>query len=240
MNCQDLQLDLGEYADRTLSAARTAEVEVHLAGCASCRALVADMQTLSSIASSLERRTPPAHVWTRINATLQAETDPRPWWNPFVSPLGWRPLFASAVMALLLSGATWLSWREATMQSERASGVAAQHAARATDLQSAPLDATRAMASQISDLEGIVDAGAEMLPGETKAAYQVNDAVLEEAIGQSRAALESEPMDNFAQQSLFEALQSKLTLLKDMVALINEMRKGNQQEAARIVSGMEQ
>ena len=47
-------------------------------------------------------------------------------------------------------------------------------------------------------------------------------------------------MDNFAQQSLFEALQSKLTLLKDMVALINEMRKGNQQEAARIVSGMEQ
>ena len=32
----------------------------------------------------------------------------------------------------------------------------------------------------------------------------------------------------------------KLTLLKDMVALINEMRKGNQQGAARIVSGMEQ
>jgi anti-sigma factor RsiW len=242
MNCQDFQLDLGEYADRTLPASRTAAVEAHLADCASCRAFVADVQTLSSLATSLERRTPPPHVWTRIAATLQAETDPRPWWNPFVSPLGWRPLLASGVMVLLLSGATWLSWREATVQSERATAtsVAAQQAARATDLQSAPLDATRAMASQISDLEGIVDAGAEMLPGETKAAYQVNDAVLEQAIGQSRAALESEPTDNFAQQSLFEALQSKLTLLKDMVALINEMRKGNQQEAARIVSGMEQ
>jgi hypothetical protein len=240
MNCQNFQLDLGEYADRTLPASRAAAVEAHLADCASCRAFVTDVQTLSSLATSLERRTPPPHVWTRIAATLQAETDPRPWWNPFVSPLGWRPLFASGVMVLLLSGATWLSWREATVQSERASSVAAQDAARATDLQSAPLDATRAMASQISDLEGIVDAGAEMLPGETRAAYQVNDAVLEQAIGQSRAAVESEPTDNFAQQSLFEALQSKLTLLKDMVALINEMRKGNQQEAARIVSGMEQ
>jgi hypothetical protein len=240
MTCQDCHLDLGEYADRTLPASQAAAVEAHLTGCASCRALLTDFQTLSSVASSLERRTPPPHVWTRLAATLQAETDPPPWWNPFASPLGWRPLLASGVMVLLLSAATWLSWREATVQSERASAIAAQEVAQATDLQPGPFDATRAIASQISDLEGIVIAGAEVLPGETKAAYHVNDAVLEEAIGHSRAALESEPTDNLAQQSLFEALQSKLTLLKDMVALINEMRKGNQHGAARIISGMEQ
>lgn len=239
MSCQDFSLDLGEYADRTLPASRAAAVEAHLAGCENCRALIADFATLSSLAGSLERRTPPPHVWTRIAATLEAEIDPRPWWNPFASPLGRRPLLAGGVMVLLLSAATWLSWREATVQSNRASSAAAQ-VAQISDPEPGPLDATRAIASQISDLEGIVDAGAEVLPGETKAAYQVNDAVLEQAIGQSRAALESEPTDNLAQQSLFEALQSKLTLLKDMVALINEMRKGNQQGAARIVSGMEQ
>ena len=79
-----------------------------------------------------------------------------------------------------------------------------------------------------------------VLPGETKAAYQVNGAAIEHAIGENRAALESEPTNNLAQQSLFEALKSKLALLEDMVALINEMRKGNQEGAARIVSGMEQ
>ena len=78
-----------------------------------------------------------------------------------------------------------------------------------------------------------------MLPGETKAAYKVNDAAIEHVIGQSRAVLASEPTDNLAQQSLFEALRSKLALLEDMVTLINEMRKGNQEGAARIVSGME-
>ena len=58
-------------------------------------------------------------------------------------------------------------------------------------------------------------------------------------IGQSRAALATAPTDNLAQQSLFEALRTKIALLEDMVALINEMRKGNQEGAARIVSGME-
>ena len=77
------------------------------------------------------------------------------------------------------------------------------------------------------------------MPDETHAAYQVNGAVIEQAIGQSRAALTTAPSDDLAQQSLFEALRSKVALLQDMVTLINEMRKGNQDAAARIVSGME-
>jgi len=39
---------------------------------------------------------------------------------------------------------------------------------------------------------------------------------------------------------LFEALRSKVELLQDIVALINEMRKGNPEGAARIVSGLNQ
>jgi len=43
-----------------------------------------------------------------------------------------------------------------------------------------------------------------------------------------------------AQESLFDALRSKLELLQDVVSLINEMRKGNPEGAARIVSGLNQ
>jgi hypothetical protein len=45
---------------------------------------------------------------------------------------------------------------------------------------------------------------------------------------------DSEP----AQQSLLESFKTKVALLQDTVALINEMRKGNEAGAARIVSGL--
>ena len=64
--------------------------------------------------------------------------------------------------------------------------------------------------------------------------------VIDDALGESRAVLQTQPSNELAQESLFEALRSKLALLQDMVALINEMRKGNQEGAARIVSELEQ
>ena len=41
-----------------------------------------------------------------------------------------------------------------------------------------------------------------------------------------------------AQESLFEAFRSKIGLLQDTISLINEMRKGNQAEAARIAGSL--
>ena len=70
--------------------------------------------------------------------------------------------------------------------------------------------------------------------------YEASGALIDDAISKTSAALEREPSNLLAQQSLFEALRSKLALLQEMIALINEMRKGNQEGAARIVSGMDQ
>ena len=41
-----------------------------------------------------------------------------------------------------------------------------------------------------------------------------------------------------AQQSLFEAFRTKIAFLQDTIALVNEMRKGNEAEAARIAEGL--
>jgi hypothetical protein len=176
-------------------------------------------------------------VWTQIAARLHSDAVAAPWWqslNPFI---GWRPLLAGAVMLALVTGATWFAWREvADVQVARVENTGGA----AVPVPASGLEVTQALDTQIANLEGFVNASAEVLPGETKTAYQVNGAAIEHAIGENRAALESEPTNNLAQQSLFEALKSKLALLQDMVALINEMRKGNQEGAARIVSGMEQ
>ena len=241
MTCHEYERDLGDYVERALTPARAAAVDAHLQGCERCRALVADFATLRSVASSLERRTPPDHVCTQLAARLEREREPQPLRRespvPFV--LGWRSLLAGACMVVLLLGGSWFAWREAsTVQSTRPRVAAASTPSTPLPTTS-ELQATQALNTEILHLEGIVNAGAEMLPDETHAAYQVNGAVIEQAIGQSRAALTTAPSDDLAQQSLFEALRSKVALLQDMVTLINEMRKGNQDAAARIVSGME-
>ena len=75
---------------------------------------------------------------------------------------------------------------------------------------------------------------------ETADVLNANLTVIDGAITESRAALQTEPDNPMAQESLFDALRSKLELLQDVVSLINEMRKGNPEGAARIVSGLNQ
>ena len=67
-----------------------------------------------------------------------------------------------------------------------------------------------------------------------------SQSVIDQAIGESRAALKTQPNSEPAQQSLFENFKSKIALLQDTVALVNEMRKGNEVGAARIVSGLKE
>ncbi len=92
----------------------------------------------------------------------------------------------------------------------------------------------------IKGLEQIASAEQNALDPRTAATLQKNLAVIDQAITESRAAVRSEPANGPAQQSLLENFKSKIALLQDTVALINEMRKGNEAGAARIVSGLKQ
>jgi hypothetical protein len=92
----------------------------------------------------------------------------------------------------------------------------------------------------IKGLEQIANAEQNALDPKTAATLQKNLAVIDQAITESRAALRAQPTSEPAQQSLIESFKSKIALLQDTVALINEMRKGNEAGAARIVSGIKQ
>src|SRR6185295_9794673 len=92
----------------------------------------------------------------------------------------------------------------------------------------------------IKGLEQIASAEQNVFDPKTAATLQKNLAVIDQAISESRAALRVEPTSEPAQQSLLKSFKAKMALLQDTVSLINEMRKGNDAGAARIVSGLKQ
>ncbi|MDP1569505.1 MAG: hypothetical protein Q8L86_05830, partial [Vicinamibacterales bacterium] len=90
----------------------------------------------------------------------------------------------------------------------------------------------------IDGLEAIAREETGELDPQVAAVLQKNLQVIDMAIGESRAALRVQPASAPAQDSLFEAMRNKVALLQQTVELINEMRKGNQAETARIVEGL--
>ena len=85
----------------------------------------------------------------------------------------------------------------------------------------------------IGDLETIARKDTGELDPQVAAVLQKNLTVIDQAISESRAALQSQPSSTNAQEGLFDALRTKVALLQQTVELINDMRKGNQAEAGR-------
>ena len=243
MNCTTPGLfdeQIGEYVDRTLHGPARAAFEAHLSSCAACRSVVADFHAIRAAASTLEPHVPPPQVWQALSARV-APAPPRgrfASWFP-----GWQPLAASAMLVLMVSGLWWIGSRlspagaDAEMVALGGADIPNGDAALPAD----PIAAAEAQySSAIVNLEQIARAEQDTLDPGTADVLQANLIVLDTAIVESRTALASEPDSDVARESLFEALRSKVALLQDTIALINEMRKGNGQGAARIVSGLNQ
>jgi hypothetical protein len=74
----------------------------------------------------------------------------------------------------------------------------------------------------IAGLQQLADAQNAALDPETRAVLTKNLAVIDRAIDESRAALAQEPASTLAQESLLDALETKVALLQDTVALAND------------------
>lgn len=62
-----------ELVDGSIGAIRRAELDRHLAGCAECRAFLADMEAIRDGAASLDPLEPPDGVWLQIAGRLRRE-----------------------------------------------------------------------------------------------------------------------------------------------------------------------
>jgi flagellar biosynthesis chaperone FliJ len=88
--------------------------------------------------------------------------------------------------------------------------------------------------SAIQQLEVLAKNGDQTLTPDVATTLQRNLTVIDQAIGESRTALQQHPESEPARASLFEALRRKVTMLQTTVALMNEMRKGDADAVAKI------
>src|SRR5438876_6743447 len=222
------EIVLNDYVDDALGRAERAEVERHLAACAECRQVVDDLREVARRVASLEPMQPPPQAWRRIERELERNTRGASVQRRRAS----RYVLALAAAAILVLG-TVVGLRLASPA--RRAPTTALSAPDAQSIASELALAEQHYQKAISGLEQIANTEKGALDPRTAATLQKNLAVIDQAITESRAALKTQPNSEPAQQRLLESFKSKIALLQDTVALINEMRKGNDAGAARIL-----
>lgn len=244
MNCVDYEFELDDYIEGRLDADARVGIERHLLTCAACRALAADLRTLQEALQLLEPQLPSPQVWHRVADAIEAETRRQRTTRWFgLGPVGWRAALPAACTVALLLGGVWLAFQDVSSSTPpplRSADVATP--SRPPQPPSGTMADTPEAhyARTITSLEQITQRQGNALDAPTAEVMQANLAVLDNAIGESREALQSDPFNDVAQDSLLEALRTKVALLQDTIVLINDLRRGTDDGSARIISGTNQ
>jgi hypothetical protein len=154
----------------------------------------------------------------------------------------WLAVAAALLLATFIGFKVVDLHRQTGSSAPAASSVAAPaNAPSAQSVEAELLQAEQHYQKAIAGLEQIANAEKGALDPQTASTLEKNLTVIDQAISESRAALRAQPASEPAQVSLLESFKSKISLLQDTVALINEMRKGNTDAgAARVISGLKQ
>jgi predicted anti-sigma-YlaC factor YlaD len=231
VTCDRLALALDDYLDGRDGVASHAAIDAHLADCAPCRAIVVDVGRLRRAARALGPIEPPAHVWPALQARLEKAHagEAQPAETHFlagrVDAWAWQPLAAAAMLALVVSSLTWLGGQLGSQpgdppSSRSAAGSTAGDAGDSfAEFRLAEAQYTDAIA-RLQGVAGAADPGA--IDGITSVTLQSSLDDIDSVIGEARAALAQEPGDELSQESLLDALGSKVAVLQDTVALLGD------------------
>jgi putative zinc finger protein len=246
MSCEAYRDRIDELVDGTLDGAGRRELDAHLATCAECRALADDLLAIRRAAGHLPPLMPPDRIWQqiapRVSAPIRAVSRPTPNWRERLAV----PLAVAAVLlAAVAITAVMRQWRNPSAPSQTSSAAATGAVPGSSDATAAELKSLQAelelaqthFENAIQKLDALAKDQRGLDP-QVAANLQKAQLVIDQSIDESRAALKVNPANERAQESLFEAFRTKISLLQDTISLINEMRKGNQAEAAKIADGL--
>lgn len=246
MACEHFAEAISALADGSLDLTDRPRVEAHLEACEDCRALLEDLRALRRSAASLEPVPLPPGLWPRVAAALREQgvreqTDST--WRSGI----WQWGAIAAVLVLAVALALMVTWTRRPVPTPETAATHQDEGIRPAGNAAVPgsvegVEAELKMAEEhyenaIRGLEQVARTNDGALDPQVAATVKRNLEVIDQAIAESRTALNTEPQSQPARESLFEALRRKIVLLQDTIALMNEMRKGNQAGAAKIVEG---
>jgi anti-sigma factor RsiW len=248
---------LNDYVDGALGPAERRDVDQHLTGCPTCRRTVDDLRDILSATRELELREPPVRAWSRLERAIKLEQEHaasgvrggagndtatgQARAGQYRTYTVWLAAAAALVLATVIGLRYAPSRRpEIASASRPAAGASMAAGEAAQSIETELRQAEAHYENAIKGLEAIANTEQSDLDPRTAATLQKNLAVIDQAISESRAAVRLQPASEPARESLIDGFKTKIGLLQDTVALINEMRKGNEAGAARIVSGLKQ
>jgi anti-sigma factor RsiW len=204
MTCEECSELLGGAVDASLDPAQEAALRAHCGDCDDCRNLLRDLIEIRRVASTLDRHAPSAGLRKRIDSRLS----PRYRFSV--------PLAAAAALMLIVGGTSWfyVTTNRTRMPADGA-GELVQSAE--SELKQAEQHYDKAIAA----LEQLTADRQKALDPEVADNIARGLAVIDKAIGESRAALRTEPDSILAETSLLEALRMKVSLLRETMSLMN-------------------
>jgi anti-sigma factor RsiW len=231
---ESVQDQLSDYLDGELTGNASAEVERHLAGCAECSRVLAELKQVIALAGSLPPQPPPRDLWNGISSELTPgrALAPRRRFSFTVPELA----AASLLLATLSGGAVAVLMQRSTggaarqepaapvaatlaLENEPAQSAETADPAAAPDVVPAASFADAQFDAAVSDLERALERGRGRLDPETVLVVEENLSIIDRAITEARRALASDPSNGYLSGHLMEARRRKLDLLRRATAL---------------------
>ncbi len=209
--------DFLEYSERWMEGERDAVAVAHFKSCAHCSAMIADLESISSSASTLTEAEPPARVWVSLRNQLEAEGlihEPAEVAAALSAApqralsFGWRQALATALVAavVLISGYSVLD-RENLLPAA---------------LKPSAFDPGRDGSEVLAELASMAPLAKAPLPEMHEhnpvvaAAFKENIEIVDKAIAMCEKTVKQEPRNEVAMDYLRAAYQQRADLLASM------------------------
>ena len=249
MTCEQFVDRLADYLESDVNEPTRLAVEAHAARCADCGALLADLRKLRVDAAALPLRVPERDLWAGISARIETpvvEISPAGPVDAWVrrgrrTRHVWTGLAAAGLVAVTAT-VTYQVTKRTTAAPRTTVAVGAP--SQPTDTQAAqtqkssvidtspatvtstpsalasnPTAADQKYDAEIARLRAIVAQRRSVLDTATVSILDRNLKIIDDAIAQCRMALRKDPASRFLMQSLNDALDSKIQLLRSAAAL---------------------
>ena len=237
-HCDDRDDQASLYLDGLLDPQARDAFTAHLAECAACAGLVADLRRIVTLAADLGPIAPPEHVYRTLAARLSETSSGAGPVAPSTRAgrVDWRWAAAAATVVMALSAVYVAVSRTPVAPSSRAA-IPVSAVPGSLEAVTAELDlAAHHYERAIAELEAVTGAADVALDAELAAAVRGSLDALNQAIAESRQALAAEPANEAARVSLFEALRRKVEVLQATALLVDDQQQNRQRGAFRVVN----